>query len=61
MNTVNEIYKDAEKHLSEANSYYKAGLVSELDVMRAKAKLSEVKQKIVKHFENLFEAEFTFQ
>ena len=47
LNTVNEIYKDVEKHLSEANSYYKAGLVSELDVMRAKAKLSEVKQKIV--------------
>ncbi len=47
LNTVNEIYKDVEKHLSEANSYYKAGIVSELDVMRAKAKLSEVKQKIV--------------
>lgn len=47
LNTVNEIYKDVEKHLSEANSYYKAGIVSELDVMRAKAKLSEIKQKIV--------------
>ena len=47
LKTVNEIYKDIEKHVVEAETYYKAGLVPQLDVIRAKAKLSEVNQKVI--------------
>lgn len=45
--TVNEIYKGIEKHVEEANSYFKAGLIAKLDVIRAEAKLSEIRQKVV--------------
>ena len=47
LDTVNEIYKGIEKHVEEANSYFKAGLIAKLDVIRAEAKLSEIRQKVV--------------
>lgn len=47
LNTVNEIYKGIEKHLEEAKAYYKAGFIAQLDVIRAEAKLSEIRQKVV--------------
>lgn len=45
--TVNEIYKGIEKHVEEAKAYQKAGFISQLDVIRAEAKLSEMRQKVV--------------
>lgn len=45
--TVNEIYKGIEKHVEEARAYQKAGFISKLDVIRAEAKLSEMRQKVV--------------
>lgn len=47
LRTATEIYNGIQKHVEEAQSYYKAGLIPELDVVRAKAKLSEVRQKVV--------------
>lgn len=45
--TAKDIYAGIEKHVEEANAYYKAGLIAKLDVIRAEAKLSEIKQKVV--------------
>lgn len=47
LKTANEIYASIEKHVTEASNYFDAGMVPYLDVVRAKAKLSEIKQKVI--------------
>jgi outer membrane protein len=43
--TLNEAVKSMENHLREAQLYYEAGMVPQLDVMRAEVKLADLRQK----------------
>lgn len=43
--TMDEAVASMEKHLAEANAYYKVNLVPKLDVLRAEEKLADLKQK----------------
>ncbi|HYH03366.1 MAG TPA: TolC family protein, partial [Bacillota bacterium] len=45
LRTMDEAVSSMEKHVQEANLYYKAGMVPQLDVMRAEVKLADLKQK----------------
>jgi outer membrane protein len=45
LKTMNEAVASMEGHVKEANLYYKAGQVPQLDVMRAEVKLADLKQK----------------
>ncbi len=43
--TMDEAVANMEKHLEEANAYYKVNVVPKLDVLRAEEKLADLKQK----------------
>ncbi|HEX2953028.1 MAG TPA: TolC family protein [Bacillota bacterium] len=43
--TMDEAVASMEKHLAEANAYYKVNIVTKLDVLRAEEKLADLKQK----------------
>lgn len=43
--TMEEAVKSMEDHVKEAKAYFKAGMVPQLDVMRAEVKLADLKQK----------------
>jgi outer membrane protein len=43
--TMDEAVTSMEKHLDEANAYYKVNVVPKLDVLRAEEKLADLKQK----------------
>ena len=43
--TMDEAVASMEKHLEEANAYYKVNIVPKLDVLRAEEKLADLKQK----------------
>lgn len=43
--TMDEAVAGMEKHLEEANAYYKVNVVPKLDVLRAEEKLADLKQK----------------
>ncbi len=45
--TLRDAVRSMEAHVKEADSYYKAGMVPKLDVMRAEVKLADLKQKLV--------------
>lgn len=47
METAQEAVSALEKHVAEANSYFKAGMVPKLDVIRAETKLMEMQQKLI--------------
>ncbi|TCL58620.1 outer membrane protein TolC [Hydrogenispora ethanolica] len=60
--TMEEAVASMEHHLAEANSYYKAGMVPKLDVMRAEVKLADLKQKqlLAQNNLNLARSAFNF-
>jgi outer membrane protein len=43
--TMDEAVTSMERHLAEANAYYKVNIVPKLDVLRAEEKLADLKQK----------------
>lgn len=45
--TLRDAVRSMEAHVKEADSYYKAGMVPKLDVMRAEVKLADLQQKLV--------------
>lgn len=47
LQTAKEAVLSLEHHVKEAESYYKAGLVPNIDVVRAETKLAEMKQKLL--------------
>jgi outer membrane protein TolC len=60
--TMEEAVASMEHHLAEANSYYKAGMVPKLDVMRAEVKLADLRQKqlLAQNNLNLARSAFNF-
>lgn len=45
--TMEEAVNSMEKHLKEADAYYRAGMVPKLDVMRAEVKMADLRQKLL--------------
>lgn len=62
LKTMDEAVASMEKHVQEAELYYKAGMVPQLDVMRAEVKLADLKQKqlMVKNGLDLAKVYFNF-
>jgi outer membrane protein len=58
--TMDEAVASMENHLKEANAYYKADLVPQLDVLRAEGKLADLKQKQLLAQNNLALAKASF-